>query len=635
MASGRRDRRKAGSNRRRGLEDRLTSVTVWSTFAAMMGAFTIYQWSNWQADRRDLARDSLILGQRLASVAEQALEDGDEHALAVAAALLIGAEDVQRAVYFTADGRTLTIGGYDGKAPPLKPLGGSVDRVLFRKPGVEVHVPRGADGVARGELVLTASDAELTAQRIKNIAIALGLSLLATIGAGLAARRLTRRALEPLHSLNDSMEALAGTRDFTTRAPVVTRDEVGQLTRNYNRLLGALERYDEELRCALAAVTEARDDAEEANVLKSRFLANMGHEIRTPLNGVMGMAQALLLEDLTPEQAERVELIRDSGAALLCVLNDVLDLSQIESGLLPVEIAPFDICKVVDEACAVAATLAESKAIGFTVLVADQAAGEWLGDGPRLRQVLYNLISNALKFTDRGEVRVEVSCDEAGRLVAAVSDTGIGIPEEVLPKLFGKFVQGEAGATRRFGGAGLGLAICRSLVELMGGEIEVESRPGEGATFWIRLPLKRGQGQASGPAEAAPVAALSVLVAEDNETNQRVVRTVLNALGVDPTIVADGREAVEAWARGGFDLVLMDIQMPVCDGVSATREIRRLEVERGLSPTRIVALTANSMPHQAAEYAAAGMNGLVPKPIMIETLHAALCGATEGVLRAA
>jgi two-component system, sensor histidine kinase len=212
-------------------------------------------------------------------------------------------------------------------------------------------------------------------------------------------------------------------------------------------------------------------------------------------------------------------------------------------------------------------------------------------------------------------------------LVISVTDSGIGIAPEMLPRLFEIFTQGEGDATRRFGGAGLGLSICRRLAGLMGGTLEAQSEVGQGSVFTIWLPLERGVSAAAAPAETFHLADLRVLVAEDNETNQRVVRTVLNALGVDPTVAPDGRAAVEAWGRGEWDLVLMDIQMPVRDGVAATRDIRRIEAERGLAPTRIVALTANALPAQLSEYEAAGMDGVVPKPIMIDQLHAALVDA--------
>lgn len=608
-----------------GLQGRIVAVALSSTIAALVLTFAVYQWSNWTADRRELVRDQIAVGRIIAGLSQRAIVEHDPDEAAAAAALLEADEEAVSAVYFADTGARLDLGW---PAPELKPSGAPTPLHHYGREGLVVRIPHFEDGHKVGELVVRATDRPLVMARIRNIAIAAALSLLATLGAFMMARKLARRALRPVHVLNEAVEAVTATQDFSRPVPVRGHDEVARLTRNFNQLLGALQIYDGSLRGMLAEVTEARDVAEEANRMKSQFLANMGHEVRTPLNGVLGMAQTLLRDPLSPTQRERVEVILNSGQALLCVLNDVLDLSQIESGALKIDAAPFDLEPVIADACAAAVTLAESKGLKFDVVLDPSVQGGWSGDASRLRQVVFNLVANALKFTAAGEVRVKVGPRQDGEgLSILVIDTGIGIAPELMPRLFGKFVQGEAGATRRFGGAGLGLAICRNLVDLMGGDILVDSTLGEGSTFRVDLPLERASLEVEAADDAAAeLGAMRVLVAEDNETNQRVVRTVLNALGVDPVIVPDGRAAVEAWGRGDFDLVLMDIQMPVRDGLSATRDIRRLEAERGLPPTRIVALTANAMQHQVAEYAAAGMDGLVPKPIMVEKLHAALVG---------
>jgi len=624
------DPRPTGGRDVRGLEARIVTVALLSTIGALTVAFSIYQWRNWSADREGLAADSVTLARSMAPMLYRSSARHDSIAAADAHALLNGNENAVAALYVDAQGGRLALGKPGRRWPELKPAGVSAARSQLRFGGVQVQVPHYEGGRRVGELVLWADDHELVVQRLENVGIALGLSLIATLGAGLVAQRLARRALRPLHALNASMEALAASRDFTARIPVAGEDEVGQLTHRFNRLLAALHDYDLNLNGALAEVTAGRDAAEQANVMKTQFLANMGHELRTPLNGVLGMAQALGRDDLTVEQHERVEVIRTSGTALLTVLNDVLDLAEIESGRLQVNATPLDLEALVRDACQVATTLAASKGIALEIEIDADARGLWLGDAVRLRQVIYKLVSNGLKFTDAGAVKVSAAHTATG-LCFTVADTGIGIAPELLPRLFDAFVQGEGGATRRFGGVGVGLAICRNLVELMGGTIGVESRAGHGSVFTVRLPMERCEAQAdAGAAMAgADMGPLRVLVAEDNETNQRVVRTVLNALGIDPEVVADGRAAVEAWGRGGFDLVLMDIQMPVRDGIAATRDIRRLEAERGLAPTRILALTANAMKHQVAEYAAAGMDGVVAKPIMIDVLHAALTGVNS------
>jgi CheY-like chemotaxis protein len=307
------------------------------------------------------------------------------------------------------------------------------------------------------------------------------------------------------------------------------------------------------------------------------------------------------------------------------------------------EAAPFDISEVASGACATFTSLASASGVGFSMAIAPEAEGYWRGDSVRVRQIIYNLLSNALKFTSEGRVSVNIDRPQPDEgLLITIADTGIGIAPEVLPRLFEKFVQADSTMTRRFGGTGLGLTICRHMAELMGGTVTVESVLGEGTTFRVALPLAW-----LGPvlkAPSPPIAAgpeapadcgldeMRILAAEDNATNQLVLRTVLNALGVDPTIVDNGREAVDAWTSGGFDLVLMDIQMPHMDGVAATREIRRREAEAGSPRTPIIALSANAMKHQVAEYLAAGMDAHLAKPIEIDKLYAALLAIREGEL---
>lgn len=611
-----------------GLEASVVTVALVSTIAAMVAAFSVYQYRNWAADREELAAESVRLAHDIGAAAHKGVVAGDADAMVIASRLLDGSEHAVAATYHEIDGRRVRIGKTAQQEARLAFEGVKQAQTRFWPNGLEVRAPHYDAGRQVGEIVLWVDDREILTERITNIGIALALSLVATLGAGLVARRLARRALGPLRALNEGMEAVGASRDFSARLPIAREDEVGQLTRGFNKLLAALGDYDRSLRGALGEATAARDAAERANVMKSQFLANMGHELRTPLNGVLGMSQALLMDDLRPDQRERVQVILNSGAALLTVLNDVLDLADMERGAVRLETAPFEIETVVRQACDTAVMLAESKGLELEIDLDGSTRGLWLGDAARVRQVVYNLISNGLKFTAAGGVRIRAEGGTRG-LVISVADTGLGIPPEAMPQLFESFTQGDGAATRRFGGAGLGLSISRNLVELMGGTLAAESEVGRGSTFTVLLPLERGETlDEAGPPETH-VADLRVLVAEDNETNQRVVRTVLNALGVDPMVVPDGRAAVEAWGRGEWDLVLMDIQMPVRDGVSATRDIRRLEAERGLPPTRIVALTANHMPAQVDEYAAAGMDGVVPKPIMIEELHAALVDAYE------
>ena len=392
-------------------------------------------------------------------------------------------------------------------------------------------------------------------------------------------------------------------------------------------------------------LVKAQADAWQANQAKSTFLATISHEIRTPLNGVLGMAQVMHHHPLSPDQTTRLEVIQRSGEGLLTLLNDLLDLSKIEASKLAIEMVDFEPGDAMGGACDAFLSIAEAKGLALT-LDTSAASGVWHGDPTRLRQIVYNLISNAVKFTEAGQVSI-VATGHAERLVIAVSDTGIGIAGEAQGHLFDKFTQADASTTRRFGGTGLGLSICRDLVALMGGTISLQSVPGQGSTFTVDLPFRRvGDGSATNPAMTAADEATRtcaglprVLVAEDNAVNQLVLRGLLESADIDATVVDNGAMAVEAWATGEWDVILMDINMPVLDGMAATARIRERERSTGRPRTPIIALTANAMLHQLAEYQAAGLDAHVSKPIQIEALFTAidsvLGGAADGAESAA
>jgi len=389
------------------------------------------------------------------------------------------------------------------------------------------------------------------------------------------------------------------------------------------------------LRQARVKAHERERAAEAANHAKSAFLATMSHEIRTPLNGVLGMAQAMAAGELSGQQRQRLSIISQSGETLLAILNDILDLSKMEAGKIELERREFDLREQVQGVCANFETLADAKGVRLSHRLDADAAGIYLGDDVRLRQILTNLVGNAVKFTESGEVSVVVGRAEAG-LCLKVRDTGIGIPPEALGRLFEDFEQADASTTRRFGGTGLGLAICRRLAQHMGGTIGAASEEGRGAVFTVVLPLPRLRDSIAEPAMATPPAAaplereIRVLAAEDNTINQLVLKTLLEQVGITPHLVANGREAVEAWSREAWDVILMDVQMPEMDGLAATREIRSREKAEGRWATPIIALTANALSHQVGEYRQIGMDDHVAKPIEAVRLFAALEQALEG-----
>jgi signal transduction histidine kinase/CheY-like chemotaxis protein len=401
-------------------------------------------------------------------------------------------------------------------------------------------------------------------------------------------------------------------------------------------MLGAVVRQIE------ARLTSERMSVEAvaANRAKSAFLATMSHEIRTPLNGVLGMVQVLEKAGLDPVQNGHLGVIRQSAGALLQILNDILDVSKIEAGKLDLNPEPFALEPFADGLRRLYEALAKERGLRFRLDIEDSADGLCVADEARLRQILANLLSNALKFTRAGEVAVTLQVGTEV-LACTVRDTGIGIPADEQATIFDKFTQVDDTATRNFGGTGLGLAICRDLIVLMGGEITVTSIQGQGSTFAFHIPVTRAVEPAS-PEVRAPAAAgldrpARLLVVDDKPANQLVLRIMLEQLGCQCGFAADGLEAVEAWAAEPWDAVLMDIHMPGGDGVEATREIRAREQAEGRPRTPILAVTASVMAHEAETYRAAGFDDVVPKPVELPVLIARLDAllAAEAVAPAA
>jgi signal transduction histidine kinase/DNA-binding NarL/FixJ family response regulator/HPt (histidine-containing phosphotransfer) domain-containing protein len=395
---------------------------------------------------------------------------------------------------------------------------------------------------------------------------------------------------------------------------------IGLLVLNLTRQLAMMRRASVDLERMTVRISEAYSAAEAGNRAKSEFMATIGHEIRTPLNAILGMAELLSRARLSAENRYSVDVITSSGTALLEVINEILDFAKLEHGDTPPETVPYDAGAMIAEATRIMEGRAREQGNTLSSSCGIQGGTWFYGDPARLRRVVLNLVSNAVKFTENGAVHVSARTirGSGGRpsLRFEVSDTGIGIPQDARHRLFNAFSQVDGTISRRYGGTGLGLAICKRIVESLGGEIGVESEPGMGSLFWFEVPANPAPAQATRP-ETRPdpdaLPRLAVLLVEDNLVNRQVATSFLESLGQSVTIAVDGAEALAKATEHVYDLILMDMQMPVLDGIAATRAIRKLAGDAGRVP--IVAMTANASDSDRKLCLEAGMNGFESKPI--------------------
>ena len=400
------------------------------------------------------------------------------------------------------------------------------------------------------------------------------------------------------------------------------RDAQAELKTQIEELAQAKERIERDVTRQVTLLEELaleKDRAMAANHEKSAFLATMSHEIRTPMNGLIGILNMLQSTRLDAEQAKLVEIALRSSNDLVQITSDILDYSKLEAQKTKIEQVGFELGDLVEDVILLLSPSAVGKGLALVTRIAPALPLYLTGDAFRIRQILTNFLSNAIKFTAAGSVTLAIDlaerADRSILLTARVIDTGIGLDAAAQARLFARFTQAEMSTSRRFGGTGLGLAICKQLTELMDGRIGVESTPGQGSTFWVELPLQRGAAPAAAPlGTPQELGSLDLLVAEDNSTNQLVIRAILESLGHRVTLVNDGRAALEAAQRQDFDMILMDVQMPVMDGPTAARAIRNLPAAAA-GQVPIIALTANAMPGDRESYVAAGMDDYVSKPI--------------------
>lgn len=496
----------------------------------------------------------------------------------------------------------------------------------FEKKHIDLTVPLGAQEKQLGTIILQADNSAFHAILTRLLFVVSGILIATLLLALFLSKILSRFVSRPVLSLAKTMDTICRQENYSMRAEEISQDELGVLVAGINSMLDGIERRDEQL-------LVAKQVAEDANRAKSRFLAQMSHEIRTPMNGVLGIASLLLKTGLDGKQREFVRTIVRSGESLLGLINDILDFSKIEAGKLELEQVHFNLRQLTEETIDLFSNRASEQNVRLACFVHASVAAYVAGDPGRLRQILMNLLGNAMKFTRNGEVSLNVfpvgdDDEDEVSLRFEVRDSGIGISLDKQREIFSAFSQADGSTTRKFGGTGLGLAICRQLVLMMGGKIGVESEEGRGATFWFTTVFPVGSADKSSAAldeaqsEQGAGASFSalVLVAEDNETNQIVAQGMLEQLSCRVDLVDNGREAVHAVDRKRYDLIFMDCQMPVMDGYEATSRIRQMEEQFGSGRIPIIALTAHAMKGDREHCLAVGMDDYLVKPFTEQQL---------------